>query len=142
MDFEDQRVEVRGQLWSPPGQAILATHFRVEELRPTEPRVESPRELGAERELRGRFALHAWLAGTKLEGHSSPLFIEEDGTQHLLVAVPESLPEPGAPVLVRARPVELSPFVSRPEGPFLWIIAFRQDESPGWTEAVHRARGK
>lgn len=121
--FDGLQVEASGHAYTPRGQAIMAAHFRVEELRVVEPGPDDALvSISAERELTGTFTGYTWPEGTKLGGETMTVFRTEDGAQYWLHHVPEAVPALDVPMRIKAREVEPSPFVARPGGPYLWVI--------------------
>ena len=66
--FEDREVIVTGACYRPVGQAIMATHFRVDRMRFVKPeRGRGPiLEVGPEQWIRGAFAMRTFPPGSKL----------------------------------------------------------------------------
>lgn len=123
--FEGRRVDVTGAVYQPTGQAILATHFRIETLRLAGP--ESDAEFVAalaELRLSGTFKERVGESGTKLEGERYRVFEADDGAVYLLANYPER-GEPGVAATVRARVVELSPYTAHRGGTYLWVLDVR-----------------
>ncbi|MBI3184461.1 MAG: NRDE family protein [Myxococcales bacterium] len=118
-----KRVKVEGETYTPEGQALAGTHFRVRtmELLGVDPSAPLVR-IGPEERLRGRFEEMTWEEGTKLAGEKTPVFIAEGGKSYFLVRLPEKAPPLGSAVTVLCHEVEPSPFASRPGGPHLWIL--------------------
>jgi hypothetical protein len=120
--FEGKRVRVRGETYVPRGQAINATHFRVEWLAVArdDDKTQELVVVNVERAYSGSFEEFAWPAGSKLSGEKTTVFSSE-GKQYFLANRPETITL-GKAVEVRAREVVPSPYVARPGGPFLWIL--------------------
>jgi len=129
----------RAPRYSPEGQAIAATHFEVVSLRPLDTTVPIDVALGEEKARSGRFVIYTWPEGTKLEGESATQFVADGGATYWLAARPGNLPPIGTTVTIRAREVEPSPFVSRPGGPYLWVVAFEcgTEPRPCWRAAEY-----
>lgn len=118
--FQDKLVQVRGAIYQPRGQAIRATHFRVEWLAIVDDDSTDLVEVKEERTYAGQFEEHVWPAGTKLAGEKTPVF-QSDGRTWFLANRVDPL-QLGQKVEVRAREVVPSSHVARPGGPFLWIL--------------------
>jgi hypothetical protein len=119
--FENRAVRVRGETYQPRGQAIRATHFRVDWLALVE---DDPNaslvEVKEEKGYRGAFQWFVWPADTKLAGDKTLVF-ESGGQQYFLANRPPQ-PTVGQELELRAREVVPSPYVARPGGPHLWIV--------------------
>jgi hypothetical protein len=124
--FEGQRVRVRGTTYQPPGQAINATHFRVERLVLAAGDAQANQvivEVGAESTYTGVFREHSWPAGSKLAGEKTRVFVS--GTESWFLQNSVDGVELDKNAVVVAREVVLSPYVARPGGRFLWILETR-----------------
>ncbi len=121
--FEGATVEAVGRTWSPQGQAISATHFRVHSLRVKPDAGTAWVYLGPEQKLSGRFEIRLGQAGSKLSGESWPVFIATGGGSYQLANEVTLKDKPGKRVEVTARPVERSPFTAHMPGPTLWILS-------------------
>ena len=128
--FEDHAVIVAGECYTPRGQAIGATHFRVDRMRFMKPeRGRGPiLELGPEQMLRGAFAEHAFPAGSKRADSPARTFVDDAGTSYW-IAGGDGLPAAGTAARVKARVVtpDLS-YVAQPSGPNLWILDVRKPD--------------
>ncbi|MCY1009770.1 hypothetical protein OV079_30250 [Nannocystis pusilla] len=126
--FEGQRVQVTGAVYQPEGQAILAPHFRVETLRLAPGATTDAPFVAvlAERRLAGTFQERVGGPGTKLEGERYLVFEADDGTAYLLANAPAG-GDSGRAATVKARVIEMSPYVARRGGPYLWVL----DVEPG-----------
>lgn len=123
-EFEGRRVRVTGWVYQPQGQAISATHFRIETLRLAGPEAAADAQVVAvlaERRLSGTFQNRVGEPGTKLTGESYGVFAADDGVVYLLANDPED-GRPGRAASVRARVVELSPYVAHRGGTYLWVL--------------------
>jgi len=121
-DFEGRTVDAVGRPYVPRGQAIMADHFRLEEMEVVDPTPEDPLiKITSERELDGKFIEVDWPKRSKLGGTKAWMFEAKDGTRYWLSDRPEKLPH-DEPVTITARIVEPSNFVARPGGPYLWVI--------------------
>lgn len=119
--FENKSVGVRGAIYQPRGQAIRATHFRVDWLAIAgDDNSTDLVEVKEERIYQGQFEEFSWPAGTKLEGEKTPVF-SSNGQQYFLANRVERMPF-GQKLAVRAREVVPSSHVARPGGPFLWVL--------------------
>jgi len=130
--FENREVIVTGQCYQPFGQAILATHFRVDRMRFVKPeRGRGPiLELGPEQKLRGTFTLYHFAAGSKRADSPERTFTDDAGKQWFLAGASETIPATGAAARVVAREVvpDLS-WMAQADGPNLWILDVRQPDS-------------
>ncbi len=131
--FDGARVSVTGRTWSPEGQAVRATHLRIETLR----RIDAPEDaelvaVGPERTLPGRFVQSVGEPGTKGEGESYVTFAPTIGGSYLLANQPAAL-RFDVEVEITAREAELSRFAARRGGPTLWVLGIdghAADEPP------------
>lgn len=125
--FDNARVVVEGEEWTPPGQALAARHIRVGAFRHAERRHNGVpvdyTEVGPEQVLRGRFVDAVGEPGTKSEGERFLLFVTEDGRSHATLHGGE--PPRGRVVTVRARRYDMVQLVSvaAVAGPHLWIVS-------------------
>jgi len=126
-EFEKQRVRVTGERYTPEGQAIMVPHFRVHTLKRVEGNGQDPApgadilEVGPEQRLEGVFEDRVGAPGTKLEGEPYRVFAASGGKEFLLANTPEDV-KIGQKTTIRARAVELSPYVARRGGPYLWVL--------------------
>ena len=124
--FADAEVLVTGECYEPFGQAISANHFRVDNLRLASPsRGAQPYVgFGPERKLRGKLEERGFPKGSKLEGSTERVFVEDDGTSYGLAgAEKDDWPDVGKPVRVTVR--EVTPdmaYTAQTGGPKLWIF--------------------
>lgn len=130
--FEDREVIVTGACYQPFGQAIMATHFRVDRMRFVTPeRGRGPiLELGPEHWIRGAFAMHVFPPGSKLADSPMRVFRADDGTEFLLAGASEELPEAGKAARVKAR--EVTPdmsYMAQVGGRNIWILEVRAPDS-------------
>ncbi|MFY0540567.1 hypothetical protein [Nannocystis pusilla] len=124
-------MQVTGTVYQPQGQAIMATHFRVETLRLADPDATTTAHVVAvfaERRLAGKFQERVGGPGTKLEGERYLVFEAEDGTAYLLANVPVG-GEPGRAASVKARVIEMSPYIARRGGTYLWVLDVESKQS-------------
>ena len=120
--FADKAVEVTGGRYIPGGQAVRATHFRVDSLRVTDDKDAGLFEsLGAEQTMTGRFAEQVGTVGAKDEGERYPTFTSDAGTSYELANRPDALAL-GTKVKVRAREMQYSKFAAHRGGPMVWVI--------------------
>jgi len=120
--FEGREVEVTGETYVPEGQALLATHFRLETLRLVDPLCGvDPIALGPITVLEGRLVARSGEPGTKSEGQGWTV-LEVAGVDHELFNPSAVGEEDGAEIVVRARPVERSPVVTHRDGRWLWVL--------------------
>jgi hypothetical protein len=123
--FENARVVIEGQEWTPPGQALVARHIRVGAFRHAERRHDGRpvdyTEVGPVQSLRGRFVDVDAEPGTKSEGERFLHFVTEDGQSHAVLHGGD--PPRGRVVTVRARSYDMVQLVSvaAVAGPHLWI---------------------
>jgi hypothetical protein len=131
LGFENHEVFVTGHCYQPFGQAIGATHFRVERMRfATRPTTSVPLfELGAEVVMKGHFVDHPYPAGSKLAGSSEQTFHHEDGTVYALAGHGGDELKPG-PATIKARVVEVNmAHHAQTGGPTIWVASvMRGDE--------------
>jgi len=132
--FEGAEVIATGQCYEPFGQAINATHFRVDHIRFAT--VERGRseilELGPEQKYGGRFERFEYPAGSKRGGDSEIDFHADDGTAYIIIGSSEQLPAVATPVVIKARTVtpDYSHHAQR-SGPSLWITVIDPAEEQG-----------
>jgi hypothetical protein len=125
--FEGQRVRARGRRYAPEGQAINATHFRLEDMRVIDPAFGTTFiEVGPERALHGTIRVDIGAAGTKSEGERWHVFDSETQGSFQLANTPEELVLDHR-IGVRARSVVYSPFVAHRGGPMLWVLEVDRD---------------
>jgi len=130
--FEDREVIVTGACYEPFGQAIRATHFRVDRMRFVNPeRGRGPiLEIGAEQWIRGAFAMHDFPAGSKRADSPMLVFRADDGTEFILAGASDELPAAGKAARVKAR--EVTPdmsYMAQPGGRNIWILDVRDPDS-------------
>lgn len=126
--FENHEVLVVGECYRPFGQAISATHFRVDRMRFVTPeRGRGPiLELGAEHLLRGTFVMHAFLVGSKRADSPVLAFRADDGTEYFLAGASAALPAIGTAARIKSREVTLDmSFMAQPGGRTLWVLDVR-----------------
>jgi hypothetical protein len=119
--FENHEVLVTGHCYRPFGQAISATHFKVEGMRfATKPTESVPIfAIGLEVVMQGEIIDQPYPAGSKLAGSSQRKFRRKDGTTYN-IASDETL-ELG-PILVDARVIEVNmSHHAQTGGPNIWI---------------------
>jgi hypothetical protein len=131
--FDGREVLVTGHCYAPVGQAIGATHFRVETLRVAEEvRGAGPYvEIGPEQRRRGELVMVGAPAGSKLAGTSSLMFRDDHGD--IWSAVSETQLAPG-PAIVRGRVLVADmAYVARSGSADLWIadVVAEGDPDPG-----------
>lgn len=123
--FADHDVIVTGGTYVPEGQAINATHFRIDLLRFATPRVgRGPYlSMGPEHLLTGAFVIESGLPGSKAAGSSWRAFVGDDGTHYLVVGEELDVRRGAGPAMVRARVLEPDmSYTARTSGPDLWIV--------------------
>lgn len=123
--FENHEVVVTGHCYAPQGQAIMATHFRVERMRFFTPqRGRGPLlEVGPAETMEGKFVEHRFPTGSKREGDSAVTFLAEGGTEYWIAGAEVKVPDAGAPARIRARRVDPDmSWVAQPGGPNLWLL--------------------
>jgi hypothetical protein len=124
--FADQRVTVTGATYTPRGQAVSATHFRVHSLR-LAPGADAPwTELGPERTLRGTLSVERGASGSKMAEETWITFSREGGGGYQLANSIEVAGLLGAPVELVAREITRSPFVAHMPGPALWVLSIER----------------
>ncbi|MFT4975507.1 MAG: hypothetical protein ACI8S6_001394 [Myxococcota bacterium] len=111
---EDQKMIVIGEVYPPPGQAISATHFRVDSLRAEELTPElTVAAMGAEQTVTGHLAETDAPRG-RHKGVPDIVLLADDGRQWMFSGSPIAI-EVGKPVTAIGRPISLSPYtVHRP----------------------------
>lgn len=122
--FAGEAVIVTGQCYEPFGQAIGATHFRVERMRlaPAVKFLAPLLEVGPESLVTGDFVDRAWPAGSKRAGEMQLVFRAADGTSYEIAGSNIALSARGA-VKIRARNVEVNrAHAATTGGPHLWIL--------------------
>lgn len=121
--FQDREVLVTGGCYEPLGQAIMATHFRVDRMRLVDPvRGRQPYlEVGPEQLLHGELVIESAPTGSKLAGTSALTFRVEDGTRYPVTG--DGALTPAGPVAVRARVLlaDLT-YAARTGDSDLWIL--------------------
>jgi len=121
-EFEGQKVHARGRRWTPEGQAIDATHFRLEDMRVVDPSLGATFvEVGPERTLHGKIRVDIGAAGTKSEGERWHVLDSETEGSFMLANTPDDLVL-DARIGVRARNIVHSPFVAHRGGPMVWVL--------------------
>ena len=132
-NFEDAEVIVTGICYQPFGQALAATHFKVDRLRLASAPIRAVPflEIGPEVVLNGEFVVDVPHPGSKREGSDSIEFRSNDGTTYAIAGNSTvSQPELGA-AAVSARRVELNlAYAATTGGPQIWILAIHD---PGYT---------
>ena len=121
--FENREVLVTGGCYQPFGQAINATHFRVDRLRYAVPeRGRQPYlEIGPEQILRGEFVDQTAPAGSKLAGSTSAMFRAEDGSAWGIVVDQRFAPGTRATVRGRVLVADLT-YAARTGDSDLWVV--------------------
>jgi hypothetical protein len=127
-EFEGLRVHARGERYTPEGQAINATHFRLAEMRVIDPqaRLSLFVEVGPERTLTGVIREEVGAPGTKSEGERWHVLDSESDGRFMLVNTPEGIVLEQR-IAVRARSIVFSPFVAHRGGPALWVLDVDRD---------------
>jgi hypothetical protein len=121
-EFDARRVQIEGRRYQPEGQALLATHFRVETLRVAGTGDGALLGFGPEKQLEGSFVAHTVEPGSKAEGMRVMEFIEASGVRWMLEHTPSAPPE-GHVVAIRARRVEPNwSWTARMGGQYLWVL--------------------
>jgi hypothetical protein len=126
--FENREVLVTGECYVPFGQALMATHFRVDHMKFVTPeRGRGPLlELHAEQMLRGSFVTHQFPEGSKRADSPALTFRADDGTEYFLAGASQELPAAGTVARIKAR--EVTPdmsWMAQPGGRKLWILDVR-----------------
>jgi hypothetical protein len=125
--FQDRKVTVTGTCYRPHGQAIDATHYKIDDLQLIDQDIGAFETVGPERELRGKF--YQELGNPRLTESSPVRFIDEAGTLYWIAGSDARLREPGAAVLVTARHVHRAPsYADAPGGPTLWLFAIHDPD--------------
>ena len=119
---EGHTMRAVGVIYEPVGQAIGATHFRVERFYSPDPTFEMDVvELGAEQTVTGTLAEREAPAGSKMAGTRWPVLEGDDGTTWM-VSRPETFgAAPGQRIEATGRAFRLSPFVAHMSGPRLCV---------------------
>jgi hypothetical protein len=121
--FADKKVSVTGGRYIPGGQAVKATHFRLDALRTTDDGDPGLFEsLGAEQEMTGELSERSGTVGAKDEGERYPVFTSDAGNAFELANRPDGLVY-GKRVKVRVREMQYSKFAAHRGGPMVWVIA-------------------
>lgn len=119
--FADKPVEVSGGRYIPGGQAVKATHFRIDTLRITDDKELGLFEsVGPERTMTGIFAERTGTVGAKDEGERYPVF-DNGEAAYELANRPDPLPL-GSTVKVRVRETKYSKFAAHRDGPLVWVL--------------------
>jgi hypothetical protein len=118
--FDGQTVDVVGEKFTPPNQALVNPHVHVRLLTVVDPKpgVEFVRMSG-DIVLEGHLESDTWPERTKLAGEKRTRFITKDGRAMFLANEVDAAI--GKDLEVRGRMVEPSPFVARPGGDYVWI---------------------
>jgi hypothetical protein len=116
-------VHARGRLYTPQGQAIDATHFRLADMRVIDPqrKLSTFVEVGPERTLTGVMREDVGAAGTKSEGERWRVFDSENDGRFLIANTPDDVVLEQR-IAVRARSIVYSPYVAHRDGPTLWVL--------------------
>lgn len=118
--FEGQKVVATGSVYQPRGQAINATHFRLETLEMADSKsTASIVRVGPRTELSGAFSTKTVPAGAKGAGETYEVFTASDGNVYL-VANPDA--SHAGKTMISARRIQRSPFIAHRGGPTLWIL--------------------
>jgi hypothetical protein len=121
-EFEGLRVHASGRRYSPEGQAINATHFRLESMRVLDPTLGALFvEVGPERTMLGEVHEQVGADGTKSAGSRWHVFASETDGSFELLNTPDDLVVDRR-VGVRARSIVLSPYAAHRGGPMLWVL--------------------
>ncbi len=130
--FENTEVLVTGACYQPFGQAISATHFRVDRMRFATPERGKHLilELGPEQMRTGTFVLHEFPAGSKRADSPMVMFRDEGGTDFIIAGASEDVPAVGTAARIKAREVipDLS-YLAQTGGPNLWILDVRRPDA-------------
>lgn len=130
--FEDRAVLVTGTCYQPFGQAISATHFKVERMRFAAPSKQSVPfvELGPEVVMTGVFVEHVWPAGTKLAGTKQLQFRDEagSGTTYWIAGTLDTLAVGPATIEARTALPDRA-YAAGPGGEQIWIL---RAHAPDW----------
>ncbi len=139
--FEDAAVTVTGTCYQPYGQALLATHFKVERLKFAAPPTTSVPffAIGPEILVRGSFQFDVAPAGSKAADDGPRLvFRADEGTSFSIAGSAVPTPPPGA-AAINARSVELNPaYAATTGGPHIWILSVHDVEYVPETRDVPR----
>ena len=122
--FEDAEVIVTGHCYRPFGQALAATHYKVERMRFASPPKRSVPilEIGPEVVIKGSFGVDAAPAGSKLAGSSQLEFHADAGTTYAIAG--SSAAAQLGPATIKARGVEINrAFAATTGGPHVWILS-------------------
>jgi hypothetical protein len=129
--FDGQAVIVTGHCYVPFGEALLATHFKVERMRfATPPSGSVPiLEVGRERLVRGMLVEHEYAAGSKLAGSRDTRFRPDtpiDGVAVFQIAggIGQDTPTFDTPITVKARTlVGNRTYSSTSSDAQIWIVS-------------------
>lgn len=124
--FAQRRVRVTGSTYAPSGQAITATHFRVETLEVVDPaHMTSLLSVGPEQTLEGTLRTATGLAGSKQEGTTWPVLVTTNETWRILNTADVARFSEGQSLTIDARQVVLSPFTAHAAEPRVYVIRAR-----------------
>jgi len=129
--FDGQAVIVTGHCYVPFGEALRATHFKVERMRfaARGTRVVPFFEVGPERLMRGMLVEHAWPAGSKLAGSSEVRFRPDapiDGVTDFQIAggLGSDGPTFDTPIKIKARALVINrAYTATASGDSIWILS-------------------
>jgi hypothetical protein len=130
--FENREVLVTGTCYRPFGQAITATHFRVDRMRFVKPERGHALilELGPEQMMKGSFVLHQFPPGSKRADSPMVMFRDEGGTEYIIAGASGDVPAVGTAARIKTREVvpDLS-IMAQTDGPNIWILDVRRPDS-------------
>lgn len=123
--LDGKRVSVLAMPYHPEGRAIAGDHMDVLEARLVEQTATSTViGFGRQRKLEGAFREHTIPAGQKASGEKVLYFDVKGGASYeIFDGFRESAERPkmGEPMTIEAHEVDLSKFMQRRGGPFLWV---------------------
>jgi hypothetical protein len=133
--FEDSEVIVRGSCYEPEGEAVMAPHFYVHDMKFARPPTKSVPLLaiGPEQRMTGELVAQPYPPGSKLAGSTHLDFRSDAGATYAIVRGPDvpSAPAPG-PAVIEARLVEVNLAYTATSGGSeqLWIVDVNPSDEP------------
>lgn len=121
--LEGRAVRMTGETYVPKGQAVMATHYRVDTVWVLADASAVPiLGFGPQTTLTGTLVKKTGPAGPASAGEPFLTFLTADGTEYLVEGAPAELAE-GVPTQVQARAVAPSmQYTARRGGDWLWVL--------------------